>query len=303
MSGIITRSNFPKFLGLSETLKAYFGLTYDNYDPVVAWFFDQETSTKSQETYQEAYGFGLFTKTGEGINIPFDSAGQGYSTSVVNLKFSSGFEVTEEMVDDDLYNLIKKLAVDLATAARETQEMYGADQLINSSTYTTSDGQAYLSTAHVVARGGTFANRPTTPASFSRTSVEADFIAIQKMVDPAGRKKKILPIKMVVPPDLDFAAARLFGSDKEPETGNNAINPLARGNKLPGGYKVWHYLTSTGQYFYRTNVPGLVRQIRRGIRTRSNEVIRNEVMEFVASYREAHGLYDPRALYSNGMSA
>ena len=239
------RANFGDTLapGFREIFFDKFKSYPDEYKEIV----NVLTSTRQYEDDSSVSGFGLVPQKNEGSGITYDDPIQGYNKRYTHVTYGLGFRVTREMWEDDLYSIMKKMPRALARSLRLTMETDVANLLNRAftSTYTGGDGLELCSTAHTLTGGGTEQNELTTAADLSETTFEQALIDIAATVDDRNLVLALRPKKMVVPPNLDFTAAKLLESTLVPESANNAMNP-AKG-RMP--YTVNHYLTDTDAWF------------------------------------------------------
>lgn len=193
----------------------------------------------------------------QGGQITFESPIQGNEKTVYFSKMGLGFQITEEMYDDDLTGIMKKMPAALARAANYTFE-YKFWNLLNSGFVTTSytiiDGGALFATHNLIgANGGTAVNYAATPTALSMTSLQAALNRGENMVDESGRPAPSRYNLLIVPPALRWKAAELIGSEYHPDKDATSgsfmtINPLKK--EASGlNYMVCHYLTSNTAWF------------------------------------------------------
>ena len=142
---------------------------------------------------------------------------------------SLGFSLTEEAIEDNLYDsLSARYTKALARAMAYTKQVKAAAVLNNgfNSAYTGGDGQALFSTAHPLVSGGTNSNTPATAADLNETSLEAAVIQISLWTDERGLLIAAKPRKLIVPPALQFVATRLLETELRVGTTDNDINAL-----------------------------------------------------------------------------
>lgn len=293
-------SNFPSLL--TKQLTLIFGQERDQYPLTYPKYFDEINSNQSFEQYQEVGAFKKFTAKAQGTNSNLQNAAQGLKTILTNISYSSGFEVTHELQEDDLYNIIQSFPGDLAQAGMRTKEIVATNILVNAFnvSFPGVDGLPLASVAHPTIDGPTYANRPVNGASLSETSLRDDFIGIQNLVDSRGEKMMATPQCLIIEKTNRFQAQKLMLSTHEVATANNAINPVGPGTDyFPKGYVVPQYLTSPFAYFIRTNVKGLIFQNREDYRLMDVTVIRQLVQQYIGFYRAAWGWYDPRSIWCN----
>ena len=76
---------------------------------------------------------------------------------------------------------------------------------------------------------------------------------VRRLKDLAGKPVHINAVKLVVPPELEWAACRLTQSSYRTGTNNNDISAIYNKAALPKGYVVNNYLTSPTAYFILTD--------------------------------------------------
>jgi hypothetical protein len=104
------------------------------------------------------------------------------------------------------------------------------------------------------------------------------------------------PVKLIVPTELDFTAAKLLRSAKVPEDANNAMNPIA--GRV--SYSVNNYLTDADAWFLITDVPvGMVFYWRRRPEFTQDNDFDTENLKWKTTFRCVAGWNDPRGIYVN----
>src|SRR5512137_1273282 len=101
--GIINTGSFAK--ALWPGINAFFGAAYKEWPEEYRQLFDEEKSTKAYEEDVAVSGFGLAAEKTEGRGIMFDDASQSYIFRYVNKTYALGFIVTQEMIEDNQYDL------------------------------------------------------------------------------------------------------------------------------------------------------------------------------------------------------
>lgn len=293
---MITTSSIQQLL--YDGIKRIYGLTYDEYPLQFTQIFETITSERASEKYQEEGAFGLFSVKPQGQNAALSDAGDGYQTQLQNIAYALGFQITHEAQEDDRYAEMRKLPMQLAKSAQDTKETVAANILNNGfdSNYPGEDGQPLFSLSHLVTlTGGTFKNRPTNQMSLTETALKTADTDISRFVDAQGKKINAKTQTLVVPRALSWTAKQLLQSDFQAMTANNSINPV-KGEYMNGSVTM-DYLSSDTAWYIRTNVDGLVYQLREDRRLMEKDEVRSLVKEFIAYYRCAFGWYDPRAIY------
>ena len=281
----------------------FFGMKYNEYTPEWSEFLDKNTSNKSFEEEVSTTGFGLAQVKTEGSNITYDTAEQGFVSRYQHITYALGFIVTEEMHDDNLYMEIGlRRAQSLAFSLRQTKEVVSANLLNRAfnSSYTFGDGIELCSLLNKNKSGGTWANEPTTAADLSDTALEQACIDIAGFTNDRGLTIKVLPKKLIIPPDLEFEAARILKSIQQPGTANNDINAIRVLGKIPQGYCVNHFLTDADAWFIKTDIPdGLKLFQRKAMSFSMDNDFDTTNAKFRAMERYSVGASDKRGLYGS----
>ena len=238
-------------------LNALFGLEYKTYGEEHKEIYETETSERSFEEETKLSGFSAAPVKAEGAAIAYDNAQEAWTARYNHETIALGFSITEEAVEDNLYDsLSKRYTKALARAMAYTKQVKAASVLNNgfSSSYPGGDGQALFSANHPLVSGGTNSNR-LTASDLNETSLEAAVIQIAGWTDERGLLIAAKPGKLIVPPALMFTAKRLLDTELRVATADNDINALKAMGSIPGGYTVNHYLTDTNAWFLTTDVP------------------------------------------------
>jgi|SRR5215475_718844 len=200
----------------------------------------------------------------EGAPTSFDNnAGQRFVYNAEHFEIGLGFAITRKAIADNLYKSeFGPQNMGLQRSFKETEEVYSANVFNNGNVFNPAvqgDGVSMINTAHPI-DGGSVANQPSPDVSLNETSLLNAGISIRSTYkDYAGLKIHARARKLIVPPNLEPIAARLFLSELRVGTGNNDINAVKHMEEsFTGGYFVWDYLTSNFAWFLLTGEDGLV---------------------------------------------
>ena len=200
----------------------------------------------------------------EGAPTSFDNAsGQRFVYNAEHLEIGLGYAITRKAIDDNLYKAEFGPSNDgLMESFKETEEIYAANVFNTGTTYNNAiggDGVSLFSTAHPT-DAGNIANQPSPDVDLNETSLLNSLITIRSTwKDNAGLKIHARGRKVVVPPNLEPIALRLFRSELRPGTAQNDVNAiLGMNDSLKEGFMVWDYLTSSFAWFVCTNHDGLI---------------------------------------------
>lgn len=284
-------------------LNALFGLEYDRYGEEWKELFEVESSDRSFEEEQKLSGFGAAPVKNEGSAIAYDTAQEAWSTRYTHETIALGFSLTEEAIEDNLYDsLSARYTKALARAMSYTKEVKGAAILNNgfNSNYAGGDGVELFSNAHPLVNGATLSNIPSTPTDLNETSLENAVIQISLWTDERGLLIAAKPKKLIIPPALQFVATRLLETQLRVGTTDNDVNAIVNNGSIPGGWSVNHFLTDTNAWFLQTDVPnGLKHFVRSALATSMDGDFDTGNARYKARERYSFGWSDPLAMYGS----
>ena len=260
----ISRSQLLK--ELLPGLNALFGLEYARYGEEHKEIYETESSERSFEEETKLSGFSAAPVKNEGGAISYDNAQEAWSTRYSHETIALGFSITEEAIEDNLYDsLSARYTKGLARAMAYTKQVKAAAVLNNgfNSSYVGGDGVSLFSSAHPLVNGGTNSNAPSTPADLNETSLENAVIQIAAWTDERGLLIAAKPKKLIVPPPLQFVATRLLETKLRVGTNNNDINAIENNGSIPEGYTINHFLTAPNAWFLTTDVPNGLKHFER----------------------------------------
>jgi len=297
---IINTGNFPAALVPLQV--KWFGEVYNEYKAEYPALFDVEKSTRAYDEESGIMGFGLASETGQGESVTYDEARQTYTNRYIHKKYTKGYIVTEEAIDDNQYDISvlgKRDARALAFAMRQTMETLAANvynRAFNSS-YVFGDGEELCMSTHPLFGGGTWSNVLSISSDLSEAALEQAYIDISAFTDDRGNKIAIKPQSLIVTPSNEFEAHRILKSVLRVGTGDNDTNALRDMGAFPGGVKVNHYLTDADAYFIRTNCPdGMKMKERKATSFGTDNDFDTANAKFKASFRVSFGVTDPRGI-------
>jgi len=297
----ITTGAFAKLLW--PGINAIYGQSYNEFVVEYTEIFDFNKSVKHHEEDVGVTSFGLAPVKPEGAPIAYDSMEQGFLKRYVHVTYALGFIITREIYEDDLYDTVSaKRAKALAFSMRQTKEIVHANILNRSFNplYPGADGLPLFDLLHVNVTGGTWRNELFTPSDLNESSLEQACIDIADFKNDRGLRIAILPRKLIIPPELEFDAARILKSLLQPGTANNDINVIKANGKIPEGAKVNHYLTDPDAWFLKTDCPdGLKTFERRADNFGTENDFDTENAKYKASGRYSAGWTDPRCAFGS----
>ena len=281
-------------------LNALFGMEYARYDDEHSEIYETESSDRSFEEEVKLSGFDAAPVKDEGSAISYDAAQESFTARYNHETIAMGFAITEEAIEDNLYDsLSARYTKALARAMAHTKQVKAVVPL-NDTTYQSGDGVVLFSTAHPLVSGGTNSNTQSTAADLNETSLEAAVIQIGKWTDERGLLIAAQPQKLVIPPDLQFVAARIMKSELRPGTADNDINAVRSMGVVPGGSIVNHYLTDTDAWFLITDVPNGLKHFNRvALETGMDGDFDTGNVRYKARERYSFGVSDPLGIWGS----
>lgn len=245
------RGNFGPLLapGIDKIMKDEWAKLPEEYSQYCV----VKTSDKPFEERHRVTGFGLARLKNEGAPVSYDDPLMGPSKRIIHDTYALAFQVTDEMLADDQYDIIQKFPQDLARSMAATVETLAIVPLNTGfSSTTTADGVAWFSTSHPIqdASAGeitssTQSNLLSPAAELSVTAIQDALLLYENQVNERGLRIAISPDSLYIPTALQFQAAKILQSQFDPESGENAINPIY--NRLKP--VVLHRLTDTNNWF------------------------------------------------------
>jgi len=295
---VISRMQLVK--ELEPGLNALFGLEYDRYENQNAEIFETESSDRAFEEEVMLGGFANAAVKPEGQGIVYDDAQETYTARYTNETIALAFSLTEEAVEDNLYDKIStRYTKALARSMANTKQVKGSNVLNNSTTatYTGGDGVVLLSAAHPTLSGNQ-TNLLTTAADLNETSLEAALIQIADMKDERGLKIALRGMKLILPVNLQFVAERLLNSAGRVGTADNDINAIKSMGMVPQGYVINNFLTDTDAWYVKTDAPNGLKHFNRApIRTAMEGDFDTGNVRYKARERYSFGWSDWRGIF------
>jgi hypothetical protein len=300
----ISRSQLLK--ELLPGLNALFGLEYQKYGEEHKEIYESETSERSFEEETKLSGFGAAPVKAEGSAIAYDNAQEAWTTRYNHETIAMGFSITEEAVEDNLYDsLSARYTKALARAMAYTKQVKAAAVLNNgfSASYKGGDNVALFSTSHPLVGGGVNANTPAAQVDLNETSLEAAIIQIAAWTDERGLLIAAKPRKLIVPPALMFVAKRILDTDLRVATADNDLNAIKSMGAIPEGYTVNHFLTDSNAWFIKTDVPnGMKHFTRSPMSTGMDGDFDTGNVRYKARERYSFGWSDPLGMWGTSGS-
>ncbi len=303
----INRASIAK--ELLPGLNAVFGIEYKDVDNEHAPLYATEQSDRAFEEEVLFTGFGTAPVKSEGAAVQYDSAQEGYVSRYTNETVALAFAVTEEAMEDNLYDTFAKVrARGLARAMANTKQVKAADVFNNgfSTAYTGGDGVALFSTSHPTVGAGNQSNT-LGATDLSESSLESALITISKAQDDRGILIGLQAVSLHVPSDLIYTADKILNSTLSTTTATNSttgvtnvndINALRSQGILPKGFFVNRRFTDTNAWFLKTDCPnGTKMFVRSPLQTKMEPDFDTGNLRFKGRERYSFGWSDWRGFY------
>lgn len=239
-----TRGQFAQLLapGLMDVMFEWLKEHPEEYSQ----FLNVETADSAYDEDQVIGGLGLARRKLETEQITYDDPIQGGSRRYIHDTYALGWQITQEMREDDKYAIMKKIPGELMKSARQTWETVGANVLnLGFTTVVSANGISFFNTAQPLLGGGTVSNRLNPDSDFGVTALQDILIMFENQVNERGLKMRLSPSNLWIPADLQFVVAEVLQSPLKPFTANNEINAV-QGRLTPA---VLHFLTDTNAWF------------------------------------------------------
>lgn len=248
------RTHFPD-LFLTNMLPLLDEVIFTEFNPMPPQFskiFRVMKSTRSAEQTTQVAGLGLPVVIPENGPMQYDSGVPGFNKTYVHDQVGLGFRASRIMADDDKHSLIRFFGEELGRSMREYIEIRVAAHFNNGFTTNGFDGQPLFSTSHpLVKAGGVQSNRLAVASDLDIPAIELMLTDFRLMVDHTGKKIRVPAEKLVIPPQLEFAAAEILAGTWRSDTSNRTVNAFRhRDRESPfTSSMVWDYLTDPDAWF------------------------------------------------------
>ena len=206
------------------------GKEWKEQKPIWRRYFTIKNSDKRSELVTSVTGVGDIPEKGEGAPYATDVIRAGYTKEFLHTEFGLMFEVTQTALEDDRHDVLSDHAKWFMFSARVVQETRAALLFNNGfSSETSPDGVSIFNSAHNLKGGtGTARNVLSNAADLSWTSLQQALVDWQRETKfEAGQF--MMPVEdliLLVPPELEFTAAKIVSSTLQPGIGDNDLNTI-----------------------------------------------------------------------------
>ena len=297
----INRASIAK--ELLPGLNAVFGMEYGEVNNELEPLYEIENSDRAFEEEVLFTSFGSAPVKGEGASVTYDDAQESYTARYTAETVALAFAVTEEAMEDNLYDTFAKLrAKGLARAMANTKQVKAANVFNNGFSDTIGDGAAFFSTAHPTVSDGNQSNL-IAASDLAESTLETALTNVQKIKDDRGILIGASAVSLHIPVDSWAIADRILSSPGNTSASGgqsanpniNAINAVRHLGMLPEGYHINRRFTDTTSWFVKTDVPnGTKMFVRSPLQTKMEPDFDTGNLRFKARERYSFGVSDWR---------
>lgn len=255
---MMIRSQFSDFF-LADALPALEFIVSDEYQQFAAQYeklFNVKNMSGSIAQSSQISSLQPAGQVGEGEQLPMQKISQGFSKTYTAVKYGILLATSQELIDDQEFDLMGSNARKLTKAFMSTVEMTSADVLNTAFSATGPDGKVLCAVDHpLLAPGaGTNSNRLGTDADLSMTSLKAAITLMRGTLDTAGNKVNLKGKNLIVHPSNEFTAVELLESQMLVDAANANVNAV---NSVMSRYSlqpvIWDYLTDEDAWFIQSD--------------------------------------------------
>ncbi len=227
-AAMMTRENFAELL--TPIHKKIFFDSYNEKPLIYKSIFKTDTMNAKEQTYPHLGAFGLWKENEEGSKFNHDKFDEGEKASFKAKRFDKAYELTWELVQDDLYNVMKGIgnggsAKGLGRGLRATEEEEAAKVIKNGFENVGYDGKALFATDHPLANSASECSNLIEGALTDET-LKAALTLMRLQKDEAGILIQSSATQLVVCPELEFTAKAIVNSILQSGTNNNDVNTV-----------------------------------------------------------------------------
>jgi len=297
----INRASISK--ELLPGLNAIFGLEYGQVNNEHESLFDIENSDRAFEEEVLFTGFGEAPVKGEGAAVVYDSASESYTARYTAETIALAFAITEEAMEDNLYDTFAKLRAKGLARAMATTKQVKAAAIFNTAFAAAGvnygDGVAFCASNHPTIGDGNQSNL-LGAADLSQTTLETALTSIQKTKDDRGILIGASALSLHIPVDSWSIADGILNTPGKTSSSDNDINSVRHMGMVPQGFYINRRFTDTDAWFIKTDVPNGAKMFTRTpLQTKMEPDFDTGNLRFKARERYSFGISDWRGYYGS----
>ena len=191
---------------------------------------DLDDMRKKEETYGRVGGLGTWDANTEGNAINEDKFVEGDLATLTAQRFDKGYEITWEMIEDDLYAVFNGMgkggdAKSLAKGLHQTIEKQIADQYVDGFSAVGYDGVAQFSASHPLANAN-FTNSNLVTGELTPENLKEALTTLRDTREESGLKAMCRGKQLIVGQNLEWTANEILNSAKQAGEFSNTANVL-----------------------------------------------------------------------------
>lgn len=239
-AAMMTRDNFGNLL--TPVHKKIFFESYNEVPSVYKKLFKVEKMNAKNQSYPHLGALGLWAQNTEGSKFNHDKFNEGPVASFEAKRFDKAYELTWELVQDDLYNVMKGIgkggsARALGRGLRSTEETETANILANGFANTGYDGKALFAKDHpLINSTATCSN--LIEGALTDENLKKAMTLMRQQKDEAGIVISASAKRLIVSPEMEFTAKAIVHSILQSGTNYNDVNTIPNLEIV-----VWDFLT------------------------------------------------------------
>ena len=239
-AAMLTRANFAELL--TPIHKKVFFDTYNEVPMIYKGIFKTEKMDMKTQSYPHLGAFGLWAENTEGSKFNHDKFDEGEKAVFEARRFDKAYQITWELVQDDLYNVMKGIgkggsAKALGRGLRATEETETAKVILNGFSNVGYDGKALFAKEHPLINSTSVCSN-LIEGALTDESLKAALTLMSLQKDEAGIPIVAQAKQLVVCPELEFTAKAIVNSILQSGTNNNDVNTIPNLKVV-----VWPYLS------------------------------------------------------------
>lgn len=227
-AAMMTRDNFAELL--TPIHKKIFFDSYNEKPLVYKSIFKTDKMDAKKQTYPHLGAFGLWQTNTEGSKFNHDKFDEGEVASFEAKRYDKAYQLTWELVQDDLYNVMKGIgnggsAKGLGRGLRATEEAETASVILKGFDNTGYDGKALFAKDHPLINSESDCSN-LIEGALTDESLKAALTLMRLQKDEAGILISASATQLVVCPELEFTAKAIVNSILQSGTNNNDVNTI-----------------------------------------------------------------------------
>lgn len=269
--------------------------------------FQYETGNGKGDHYREGAlsPLGAVGVIPQGNPVTFDDPVEGNVKRSEYVKYGLGFQITEEMMEDDLHQNFRGMPAKLSKSMgfkKDSEYFYLFNQAFSATYKTDWTGNALCNASGrtTLKSGDGIENRPDTDAALSETSLQAALSYFDGLKDEAGFPIYMTPKYLLVPTAERFTANNLWQANGKPISADNDINSVSPAY-IPEQWSpfVSRWLTDTDNWFLIAEEHDCRFIWRTPVRLQSTDDFLTGNALFKSTMRFVCDTYDPRGVYGS----